>query len=88
MNKWTRCDYEDCTALAQDEYCPLHQERQVCKHYRIKERSVSVPWCSKKEVEILGVDGSWYCAHCKDREDITINLPMNFWARQKLKKGE
>lgn len=83
MNDWNYCNLEECSALAKDEYCQLHQERRVCKHFRIVEKTVSVPWCNKKDRAILGIDGSFYCKHCKDREDITINLPRTWWGREK-----
>ena len=39
-----------------------------CRHYTEKEKSCTVPYCELKDVEILGIDGSYYCNHCEDKE--------------------
>lgn len=78
---WNNCQFEGCSSLSKGgDYCPKHQPRKICKHYRIIERSVSVPWCDLKQTEVLGVGG---CKSCEDKQEITINQPRTEWVKER-----
>ena len=72
-----RCQTQDCDRVAArgNRFCD-HCRREknktdVCKHYSEVERTVTVPWCSLKEKEILGLSRDmidYYCKDCEDKE--------------------
>lgn len=39
-----------------------------CKYYQNIQKTVEIPYCNYFDFPILGIDGSYYCHKCKNKE--------------------